>query len=831
LCSINPALLKRFLTFFVLGFLLLAAALFGATWLLRDRIINQFINQANTHLDTPVQVGEVELSLLRDFPKLSISLRNVYVEDSHPEKFPLFTAKRVAFSFDITDAWNGKYEVLGMEVINSQTNLKYNQRGEPNFKIFKTTTRNPGQPTLSFNIKKSTLTNITVSYNDDQATIHHEFQTDKISASASFANQLYHIVASGDLLIGQLGFKDLILLPNKKFGVLIALDFNAEDEKILFAPSRLTHGSSSFELEGVYEFTSKDFYDFQVKALNTNAQTLISLLPERISSELDKYESSAAIEFQLRLSGEPESHQGLAVTSKFKITDGSMRHPQTNFQLKDLNLSGTFTSIGKKPKSLVELKFDEVNGYLNGRAFTSRLILRDFENPWIDIAFKGEVDSTALAQIIPDSLATNFVGLVQADVKMTGLLADLKSRETVQQVKTEGKVFLQKFSLDWGNRHIPFRNWNGSLSFNGQDLQMKDMTGTVGKSDLRLSGQIRNLPAWLLHDDQPIGIDTRLRSTYLDVDQLLDFGFGLEDASGYKFDISPDLHLRFNYEVSRVNYRRFRGKALKGDLLVRDRVARLTKNNFRSLSGAVELDGTIDARKKAVVTITAGIKTKDILLDSLFYVFEDFGQDFISQKHLKGQMTAQIKLEADLDRALKLIPEKLTADADVLIRKGELNNFEPLQGLSKYLDDKGLRQLRFADLKNSIHIQNKTVFIPGMEIRSNLTTIQLTGKHTFDQQIDYRIVTPLSARRKINKQEAGDAYVEEKGGKAKLYLKITGTTDDYEIAYDGAAVRQKITGEFKQQVKSFKESFKAKEKEQPKKKAQLKEDDFFDWEN
>jgi hypothetical protein len=217
-------------------------------------------------------------------------------------------------------------------------------------------------------------------------------------------------------------------------------------------------------------------------------------------------------------------------------------------------------------------------------------------------------------------------------------------------------------------------------------------------------------------------------------------------------------------------------------------------------------------------------------LDSIFYVFENFNQDFISQKHLKGQVKSDIKLETKLKQSLQFIPESLIASLSLIISNGQLNDFEPMLGLNKYLDDGGLRKLRFADLKNEIFVQDKTIYIPRMDVRSNLTDIQVSGRHTFDQHIDYHIVAPFSGKKKINKTEAGNALESDRWGKTKIYLKITGTTDNYQVGYDVDAVKQKIASEIKNEVKSFKESFKAKEKSKPKK-AEISADDYFDWDN
>ncbi|MGB4974804.1 MAG: AsmA-like C-terminal region-containing protein, partial [Cyclobacteriaceae bacterium] len=139
-----------------------------------------------------------------------------------------------------------------------------------------------------------------------------------------------------------------------------------------------------------------------------------------------------------------------------------------------------------------------------------------------------------------------------------------------------------------------------------------------------------------------------------------------------------------------------------------------------------------------------------------------------------------------------------------------------------------LNRLRFADLKNDIHIENKIVYIPQMEVSSNVTTIQISGTHTFDQRIDYRVIAPLRSKKKIDPDEAFGAIEETNTGSTKIFLKIVGTTDNYSVIYDKEAVKKKIVSDLKKEVVELKEAFKLKGKIK-KKEIELKEDDYFDW--
>jgi len=52
-----------------------------SVYFFKDKIIQQFIREANKSLSTPVQIGRIEVSAWQDFPNVAITFTDVYVED------------------------------------------------------------------------------------------------------------------------------------------------------------------------------------------------------------------------------------------------------------------------------------------------------------------------------------------------------------------------------------------------------------------------------------------------------------------------------------------------------------------------------------------------------------------------------------------------------------------------------------------------------------------------------------------------------------------------------------------------------------------------------
>ena len=821
--------IKKISLYSVITFAVLLSAAFVSVFLFKDRILQQFINEANKSLNTPVKIGKIDLSVWQDFPNLSIVFTDVYVEDSHSRSYPLLTAKKVSFSLHALEAWKGNYSVRGLQISDSETNLKIDKEGLNNFTIVKHS-KDAVASAISFDLKNVKLVKTAINYQDLQSDQHHEFSSEELVTSIAIRGDQFDIKVKGDVLVGQIGINNQLFLRGKKMTLDAAVQYNDSKKIVEIQSAALKVNRSLFEISGNYSFKQKNLIDLTAEGKETDLQTLIALLPASTGQKLLTYESKGDVFFLLKLKGEISDQKEPFLNILFGCKDATFFHPQYKSKVEHAYLEGSFASPSLTTFSKAELFLKDMRGELNGKSFTSNLTLQNFEDPYIQFDFKGELDAASLQNFYPIADVRELQGALIADFSIAGETKLLKKKATAQQVKTNGSVELKDIQFVYGEKGIHFRDINGSLQFNNNDLAMSNFRLQFENSDMALNGFFKNVVTFLLFENQPIGIEADLKSNFLDVDQLFEIGFGGTAAEGYQFSISPNILLNFNCDIKNLHYKRFHPRNVKGDLLVKNQVAVSRNIAMNAMGGTLSLNGIVDAKNQKAIDIISAFKLDGIYVDSVFFVFENFYQTFIEDKHLKGQAFADVTLEMTLSEKLKLISKTLTSDISATIKNGELNDFEPLQALNKYLDDGSLSKLRFADLKNEIHIENETIFIPQMEIKSNATTIQLSGTHTFDQHINYRVVAPLRSKKKIDPDEAFGAIEDTGKGQTRVFLKITGTTDDYKVSYDQEAVKKKIVSDLKKEVKELKEAFQLKGKKK-KKELELEKDEYFDWDN
>ena len=779
----------------------------------------------------------MDISVFSSFPQMSIVLKDVYIEDSHEGSYPLLTASEIRCQLSPLRVWKGDYTIKRLTIINSETNLKVNSQGENNYTILKPReNKSADVSSMKFELRDVQLEKTRVRYIDVSAEEDLIFSSNELLASIQSANDVYDIEADGELTTEKISVNGNSFLAGKSFKVVSELSYDDAQRSLTIKPSTLNIRNSAFNVSGTYVWKQKNIIDITTQGYETDIQTLLSLLNESVVKKFQKYRSKGDVYFTARLNGEISRKVSPSINIDFGFKDATLFNPDSRSQITGASMEGSFVSPQILKTEVARLNLKNIKAKLNDEPFTADFQLQNFRDPVVKCSFDGRLDAKSLLDFYPIKNLEDLSGSMLANVKFDGKVGLLKKRSTAQRVSTEGTIELENIGLTFGQDKVRLENLRGNMQFNNIDLALSNVSGKLGNSDFLLNGFFKNIITFILFENQPIGIETDLKSRFLDVDQLFAMGFGQPSQgtgdSGknqYEFRISRNINLNFNCDVKGLRYKRFYATDLKGDLLVKNEMAVSRNIRFSSMGGDMSFTGIVDAKNNKAIDVVSSFRLNGINADSIFYVFHNFDQNFIVDKHLKGKAYADVSLEFTLNQNLRLYQETLISDISTSIKGGELNNFEPMKKLNKYLNDEGLSKLRFSEIKNDIHIENKTVFIPQMEVRTNVTTIKISGTHTFDQRIDYRLIAPLRNDKNITSVEAKQALQEDGSGQSKLFLKIVGTADDYRVVYDSESVKKKIATDLKNEVQELKEAFKNKGTKE-KKEVELEEDEYFEWE-
>ncbi len=248
---------------------------------------------------------------------------------------------------------------------------------------------------------------------------------------------------------------------------------------------------------------------------------------------------------------------------------------------------------------------------------------------------------------------------------------------------------------------------------------------------------------------------------------------------------------------------------------------------MNSCDGKLVLRGKLDARNANKIEFKGNTDLRSMDLQKLFYQMNNFTQDYVTDKHTRGIVDAEIETYLPFDRTLDPLIKDVFVLGKIKISDGELIDNEMMMELSDFIRVSELKHIKFSELENQIKIENQRIYIPEMDIQSSAMNITLQGEQGFDETIDYHFVVSLSEvlakRAKKDKKDNEDFGEEIEGGTGiRLFLQMTGTLDDPKLSYDRRNMITKLKEDIKGEKKVFKDaiikeiqSFK-KEKEEEK---------------
>jgi hypothetical protein len=838
--------LKKLFIYLLTTALLLVVTAGVLSYVYKDKIIGLFINEVNKYLVTKVEVGKIDFSIWAKFPQVAVSFENVLIEESIPNSTrPLARLKHLYFTFSLLKIIKGEYEVSKVYLEQGEVTVRQDNEGRANYLIFKsdTTSQDQSQP-INFNLERINLVKVVVNYQNVRQEQDFSFLARELGASLLMVNNNLHVGLKGPVLVYKIGVGNENYLSEKEVLSDARLQYNLDESLLTLQPSVLKVQNADFELSGTVSALKETEIDLDIAGKQSDIQTIVSLLPGSIYEKVKVYKSTGQVYFKGGIKGKITDKLSPAVDVTFGCKDASFYHPELKKTIQQANFEGRFSNGESKKASTGYLELRNISGLLEEKQFKGNFYLKNFNDPFVKTDLTGDLDVASLTAFYPIEGIENATGGLSIAIDFEGRLADLKQVSTVKRVKANGEIHVTELGFKLTHKALLFNKLNGNFIFNKNDIAITDFKGNIGQSDFEVNGFFKNFIPFMLFPDQDMKMEASFSSKLLDLDELLAADGKVSAAKSaaaeedYRFRVAPRLAFDLDCNIERVKFRRFKGNQLEGQISLRNRIARTTGLTLNTMGGNIRFFGIMDARSEDAIEVQTRSTLKRIYVDSAFYSFENFDQSFLQDKNLKGQLNAEVDAFVVMNSKLDIDTRKLVARINASIENGELNDFEPMQALSRFIERRELANLRFSELRNVIHIENRKVNIPEIEIRSNVANLFVMGTHTFDQEMDYKIKIPLSNFRKADKDAAFGEIADDGTGKGNLFLTIKGTSDNFKVGYDTQRVKAKLKDDLRKEKEEIKNLFRSRntrnEEEQGRKyqeadKKKEEEPEFFDF--
>jgi hypothetical protein len=797
----------------VLVFLFCLAAALSIVF--KDRITSFLLNELNKRLQTEIKVKSVDFSIMKKFPYASLEFKSVYAKgstnclsnDIHVSNDTLFKFQSLFLEFSIYDLFSKKYVISKIHAINGTIDIARDEEGNFNYLIWKNV---PASDTnkLTIKLRNVKLTNIKLSFSDckypKQITL--DLNSCLINCSLSAPNYEFSSRFNGK--IDNIQF-DSVQFKSKN-AITGAINLNILAEKTILENSVIKIAGNTFSLNGIFDSKIKSESKLNFKTANINIENALFLLPERIREPYSKLN----LKGNLALSGTVNYSKlnSPELELSFRSIKSLFSFDYANITFSSLNLNGTWYLNSSDSSFTNKIIIKHVTGKIDGDQFEGAVSIIKSNSYIFDVNWIGNSSFNLLNKLISNDTLKQISGNFNGHLAIKG---NVKSFNSI--TKSDFAHFLYKGELNLGEIKIlkpelllNISDFKGKLIID-KDVIIDNAIINYKENLLSGSGRIENFLPWLLTSNQTLRVHGDLKSKLFNLNKVLSKNtHGNIDTSSNQFPdfLNLELEIKFNEFISG----KFRAQNVAGKITYKPRLFDLRSLYFETMEG--NLTGSAIFLQKPDDHFI--FKTQTLLdkvnITELFSTFDNFGQSVIDSGNIKGKISGVTNFSSEWNNSLSIIPSTIIVDGAFKIENGELIEYEPLKGLSRFINVEELKHIYFSTLQNNIFIRNRKITIPQMEVNSTNFDLIASGTHDFDNNFNYKIKVRLSEalyKRAKKSQNQMDEYgiIETEGSrKISLPLTVKGNIDNYKISYDTkqAAVNmmQNLKNE-KQQLKSL----------------------------
>lgn len=789
--------MKKVLRFFLILIVLLIATVVLIPILFKDQIFDLVKEKSKDAIKGELVIGDLELSLLSDFPNLTLSIEDVKVIGEAPfEGIELASWKKLNVEIDLFSAFSGnEFEIKSILLKDANVHVIVLEDGTANYDIAKESEEvsedapadESGEFKLSLN--KLAVSGFNLNYEDRQGNMY------------AVVNNLNHVLR-GDFSQDEVGIStetEVEELNFKMDGISYLRNIAVEgdmDLDYVFSSGKLTLQKNTWKfndlaatLEGnLVNGESAMDMDLKLTTPQTDFKSVLSLIPEFYMTDFKDLKTSGSFVLNAFVKGQmkEESESLPAFGLKLQVADASIQYPDLPASINKIHVD---MEVGKPQgvidKTVVDIRkfaFNAANQPVDGSLYMTH----PTSDPNIRFKAKGRFDLGKIEQYFPvDDLKYN--GLIAGNVKVEGKLSDFENAR-VEKVVAEGGVMAKGLSFESSAFGLPVDIDTAAMAWSPQNVTVPLLQMRLGKSDLAGSGTLDNLMSFILNDETLEG-RFNISSQLLDLNEMASAA-GASGETETEVDssssmevvrIPQNLDMLLNAQMNKVLYANYDISNAKGSIVLKNGVAKMQDVEMETMGGMITMSGSYNSvPEHPAVDFDFGLNKLDIgKAVSTIDMIKNYAPVLESAI---GKLNTNFSFKSILND--EMMPDLATVAASGLL-KTENVSVEPesMQKVASLLNNPQYGKLQLGNSNVSFAIADGKLSVQPFEVKIGDQKATIKGNSGLDQSIDYVMTTSLP----ISKIEVP----------AEIKALGLGGNVDVDITFTGTMTNPKIGTNFK----------------------------------
>lgn len=727
----------------------------------KDNLLVSITKELNKNLNGKLEIESMDPTLLRGFPRVSLSLKNVVLKDSlwNEHRHTFLEAKDLEVSINALAFLVGTVEIRKIGFNSATIYLFTDSNGYSNTSIFKKKEKKDNvekdQSGSDMEIRKFSLNNVSFVLDNKKGHKLFQFLVHDLKGDVDYPGSGWKADVQLKTLAKSLAFNTRrgSFIKDKLLEGPFDITYDEQNQTIIVAPNTLKIGKDPFIIGARFNL-SKDPSEFSI---NIEAKDILwkdasALLAPNISSRLNMVDLTKPITVKCDIVGDMGAGGDPLLNVVANVKNNELITPGGT--VRDCNFTGVFTNNYVNGKGLNDansaIKLYQFKGSYEEMAFSiDTAFINNLEKPIATGLFKSRFDVKKLNNVIGPDLLKFGKGTADVQLAYSADIVDFM----LTKPRVAGFVNVKNADLSYVPRKLNFKNTSLSLNFKNNDLFISNIRLQSGKSVVLMEGNIKNFMNLYYDAPEKILLTWHIRSPQIHLGEFLGF-FGKRvpepKKRTRKSNFSDNLNeifakssVKMNIKVDKVYYNRFLATNAVANLLLTESNILIKNIGVKHGGGSLNLNGKV-VQKGAMNNFSIHSQLSNVDISHFMYSFNDFGMKALSSKNLKGYFFSKINISGGITDQGRLLPKSLSGDVVFDLKKGALLNFEPVKNVGKFAFPlRDLDNIAFNNLNGKFDIRGERVTINPMQINTSLLNMDVAGVYSFNRGTNITLDVPL----------------------------------------------------------------------------------------
>ena len=824
-------IVKRiFLTLGALIVLLLAAAIIIPI-AFKDKIMTFAKKQMNEQLNATADFKDVDISILRSFPRLSVAIEELSIVGKAPfANDTLVSAKRIDVALDLMKAINGNYEILNIGLNTPRIHAIVLEDGKANWDITKPSAE-PEKPEtesapFAMKLRKYAIEEGYIEYDDRQGKMHAIIRNLNHSGSGDFTSDAFTLSTKTTADAVTFINAGVPYLNKVKTSVDLDLGIDNKNSKYTFNTDKIQLNGLKLYTKGWVQMpdTSNMLMDIQFGTPSNDFKDILSLVPGIYTADFKDVKTTGKLALDGYVKGKYNATQMPAFAVNLGIENGSFQYPALPQKVSNIQVKlNVLNPDGVIDHTVTDLKQCHVE--FGAEPFDLRMLLRNpMTTQWIDASAKGHIDLSRVTQFVTLEAGTKLTGDIKADVSVKGSMAQAQNKQ-YEKIDAAGSVNIN--SLFYASKDYPDGVSIASLlmTFTPQNVTFANLKGQYLQTNFSGSGSVDNLLGYAMNNQVLKGRFT-LAADKVDVNKFM----GTDPATAQAgtapattatvapaatdpFVVPANMDMELTTSVGTVKYDDIVMTDVSGGVVLRDEAAVLKNISGKALDGLLKMNGSYSTKvdkKNPAISFDYSVQSVDV--KKTYAAFPTMQKMMPAAKYMSGKVSSSFTMTGKLNPDMTPDMNSLSGKGDLMLLASQITGHPITEALAEKLKLTQFKTFNVKDMKLFFEFMNGRVNVQPFKVNlGSGIEAEVAGSHGFDQTLKYganvtvpRALMGGAANTVVNNllsQAAGKGVPVTLGDKINLVVNITGTTTKPKVETDLKSQANNAVANVKEEIK------------------------------